>query len=57
MFADNIVICSGSREQVEENLERCSYELERRVMKVSRSKTEYKSVNERRQTEHRGYRE
>ncbi|KAK3569677.1 hypothetical protein QTP86_002626 [Hemibagrus guttatus] len=36
MFADDIVICSESREQ-----------LERRGMKVSRSKTEYMCVNER----------
>ncbi|KAK3558989.1 hypothetical protein QTP86_000117 [Hemibagrus guttatus] len=47
MFADDIVICSESREQVEENLERWRFALERRGMKVSRSKTEYISVNER----------
>ncbi|KAK3573416.1 hypothetical protein QTP86_024633 [Hemibagrus guttatus] len=47
MFADDIVICSESREQVEENLERWRFALERRVMKVSRSKTEYMCVNER----------
>ncbi|MCJ8730181.1 hypothetical protein PDJAM_G00181210 [Pangasius djambal] len=47
MFADDIVICSESREQVEENLERWRFELERRGMKVSRSKTEYMCVNER----------
>ncbi|KAK3507815.1 hypothetical protein QTP70_000880 [Hemibagrus guttatus] len=47
MFADNIVICSESREQVEENLERWRFALERRGMKVSRSKTEYMCVNER----------
>ncbi|KAK3530003.1 hypothetical protein QTP86_009393 [Hemibagrus guttatus] len=47
MFADDIVICSESREQVEENLERWRFELERRRMKVSRSKTEYMCVNER----------
>ncbi|KAK3520705.1 hypothetical protein QTP70_030581 [Hemibagrus guttatus] len=47
MFADDIVICSGSREQVEENLERWRFALERRGMKVSRSKTEYMCVNER----------
>ncbi|KAF7655639.1 hypothetical protein LDENG_00052670, partial [Lucifuga dentata] len=47
MFADDIVICSESREQVEENLERWRYALERRGMKVSRSKTEYMAVNER----------
>ncbi|KAK3544146.1 hypothetical protein QTP86_002967 [Hemibagrus guttatus] len=47
MFADDIVICSESREQVEENLERWRFALERRGMKVSRSKTEYMCVNER----------
>ncbi|KAK3552523.1 hypothetical protein QTP86_013248 [Hemibagrus guttatus] len=46
MFADDIVICS-EREQVEENLERWRFALERRGMKVSRSKTEYMCVNER----------
>ncbi|KAK3564213.1 hypothetical protein QTP86_011192 [Hemibagrus guttatus] len=40
MFADDIV-------QVEENLERWRFALERRGMKVSRSKTEYMCVNER----------
>ncbi|KAK3549102.1 hypothetical protein QTP70_031897 [Hemibagrus guttatus] len=47
MFADDIVICSESREQVEQNLERWRFALERRGMKVSRSKTEYMCVNER----------
>ncbi|KAK3540327.1 hypothetical protein QTP70_029586 [Hemibagrus guttatus] len=47
MFADDIVICSESREQVEENLERWRFALERRRMTVSRSKTEYMCVNER----------
>ncbi|KAK3544091.1 hypothetical protein QTP86_001479 [Hemibagrus guttatus] len=47
MFADDIVIYSESREQVEENLERWRFALERRGMKVSRSKTEYMCVNER----------
>ncbi|KAK3571709.1 hypothetical protein QTP86_017856, partial [Hemibagrus guttatus] len=47
MFADDIVICSESREQVEENLERWRFALERRGMKVSRSKTENMCVNER----------
>ncbi|KAK3509880.1 hypothetical protein QTP70_018499, partial [Hemibagrus guttatus] len=47
IFADDIVICSESREQVEENLERWRFALERRGMKVSHSKTEYMCVNER----------
>ncbi|KAK3515275.1 hypothetical protein QTP70_013499 [Hemibagrus guttatus] len=47
MFADDIVICNESREQVEENLEGWRFALERRGMKVSRSKTEYMCVNER----------
>ncbi|KAK3562743.1 hypothetical protein QTP86_006522, partial [Hemibagrus guttatus] len=47
MIADDIVICSESREQVEENLERWRFALERRGMKVSGSKTEYMCVNER----------
>ncbi|KAK3556387.1 hypothetical protein QTP70_007995 [Hemibagrus guttatus] len=47
MFSDDIVICSESREQVEENLVRWRFALERRGMKVSHSKTEYMSVNER----------
>ncbi|KAK3569634.1 hypothetical protein QTP86_002579 [Hemibagrus guttatus] len=47
MFADDIVICSESRKQVEENLERWRFALERKGMKVSRSKTEYMCVNAR----------
>ncbi|KAK3565192.1 hypothetical protein QTP86_000998 [Hemibagrus guttatus] len=47
MFADDIVICSESREQGEQDLERWRFALERRGMKVSRSKTEYMCVNER----------
>ncbi|XP_051780741.1 uncharacterized protein LOC127527129 [Erpetoichthys calabaricus] len=47
MLADNIVICSDSREQVEETLERWRSALERRGMKVSRNKTEYMCGNER----------
>ncbi|KAK3574646.1 hypothetical protein QTP86_011559 [Hemibagrus guttatus] len=38
MFADDIVICSESREQVEENLERWRFALDRRGMKVSRAR-------------------
>ena len=47
MFADDIVICSESKEQVEEKLESWIYALERRGMKVNRRKTEYMCVNER----------
>ena len=46
MFADDIVICGESRQQVEANMERWRYALERRGMKVSRSKTECVCVNE-----------
>ena len=35
IFAGDIVVCSESREQVEEKLERWSYVLERRGMKVT----------------------
>ena len=38
MFVDDIVICYESSEQVDENLERWKYVLERRRMKVSCSK-------------------
>ena len=50
MFADDIVICSESKEQVEEKLESWGYALERRGMKVNRRKTEYMCVNERQDT-------
>ena len=46
LFADNIVICEETREEVERRLECWRYALERRGMKVSRSKTEYLCVNE-----------
>ena len=46
-FADDIVICSESKERVEEKLESWRYGLERRGMKVNRRKTEYMCVNER----------
>ncbi|KAK3507862.1 hypothetical protein QTP70_002083 [Hemibagrus guttatus] len=54
MFADDIVICSESREQVEENLQRWKFVLERRGMKVSHSKAEYMCVNERQEKWNRG---
>ncbi|KAK3537600.1 hypothetical protein QTP70_016993, partial [Hemibagrus guttatus] len=47
LFLFAIVMDHESREQVEENLERWRFALERRGMKVSRSKTEYMCVNER----------
>ena len=47
MFADDIVLCSVSKERVEEKLERWRYALERRGMKFNRRKTEYMCVNER----------
>ena len=50
MFADDIVICSESKEHVEEKLESWRYALERRGMKVKRRKTEYMCVNERQDT-------
>ena len=54
MFANDIGICSESKEQVERSLERWRYALERRGMKVSRSKTEYVCVNERSDGEYGG---
>ena len=39
MFADDIVICSESKEQMEEKLDRWRYALERRGMKVNRQNT------------------
>ena len=47
MFADDIVICSESKEHIEEKLERWRYAGERRGMEVNRRKTEYMCVNER----------
>ena len=43
--ADDIVICEETREEVEQRLESWRYALERREMKVSRSKTEYLCIN------------
>ena len=47
LFADDIVICEETREEVEQRLEFWRYALERRGMKVSRSKTEYLCINKR----------
>ena len=47
MFADEIVICSESKERGVDMLESWRYALERRGMKVNRRKTEYMCVNER----------
>ena len=45
LFADDIVICEKTREEVKRRLESWKYALERRGMKVSRSKTEYLCIN------------
>ena len=45
LFADDIVICEETREKVERRLEFWKYALERRGIKVSRSKTEYLCIN------------
>ena len=45
LFADDIVICEETREEVEWRLECWRYALERREMKVSRSKIEYLCIN------------
>ena len=41
LFADDIVICKETREELEQKLESWRYALVRQGMKVSRSKTEY----------------
>ena len=46
LFADDIVICEETRDEVERRLESWKYALEGRGMKVSRSKTEYLCINE-----------
>ena len=43
--ADNIMICEETREEVERRIESRKYTLERRGMKVSRSKTKYLCIN------------
>ena len=45
LFANDIVICKETREEVEQRLESWKYALERRGMKVSRSKTVYLCIN------------
>ena len=45
LFADDTVICEEAREEVKQRLECWRYVLERREMKVSRSKTKYLCVN------------
>ena len=44
-FADDIGICEETREKVERRLESSRYALEKRGMKVSRSKTKYLCIN------------
>ena len=50
LFADDILICEESREEVEQRLECWRYALEKRRVKVSRSKTEYLCINGRKTT-------
>ena len=45
LFADDIVICEKTRVKVEQRLESWRYALERRGMKISRSKTKYLCIN------------
>ena len=45
LFADDIVICKETREEVKRRLECSRYALERREMKVRRSKTKYLCIN------------
>ena len=45
LFIDHIVICEETRKEVERRLESWKYALEKRGMKVSRSKTEYLCIN------------
>ena len=45
LFSDDVVICEETREEVEQRLESWRHALERRGMKVSRSKTEYLCIN------------
>ena len=45
MFADDVVLCARDKKELEENLERWRDALEKRGMKISRSKTEYMCLN------------
>ena len=45
LFADDIAICEETRKEVERRLESWTYALERRGMKLSRSKTECLCIN------------
>ena len=45
LFPDDIEICEETREEVERRLKSWRYALERRGMKVSRSKTKYLCIN------------
>ena len=45
LFADDIVICKETREEVEQRLECWRYVLERRWMKVNRLNSEYLCLN------------
>ena len=45
LFADDIVICEETRQEVKRRLECWRYALERKEMKVSTSKTEHLCVN------------
>ena len=45
LFADDILICKETRKELERRPESWGYALERRGMKVSRSKTEYLCIN------------
>ena len=45
LFADDIMICEETREEIERRLESWKYSLERRGIKVSKSKTEYLCIN------------
>lgn len=47
MSPNNIVLCSESRELMDESLVRWKCALKRKEVKVSKSKTEYMCMNER----------